>query len=256
MKYTAKLLVPEYQDLFGWEIQIPGTNGFMEGGVSPELLYHDIFEHWFEMSGLFRTPELSINGEAVAMGIRHSLETNWGLATQHGAYNKFNGWQWNSRATIKDLLYNVEQEECPIYGVCQTPIRASKVEVESWRVEEAAELLQLHDKYPEYADVLAHDYAFGWAWADEVYQWHQQDALSRFMENLKVFHVALGLGDDLHQDNIFGLESMIVNVDLGRADIRATITGKGRVGYVSSNMSEEQARANASRVAGFSVNYW
>lgn len=250
MKYKVNFKVPADQDLTGWEIQFPSGAGFGEGAFDTTVIYHDIFEHWFEESNLFRTSRLAINGEAVAMGIRHSLETNWGLCTQYGAYNLIRGWMWNSVATLKGLLHKSKNLEGALYHVDPNPYRNPMVSIEDYMMEEAVCILKLKD-YPKESEILAKDYAFGWAWADEVYGWEQQSAVSRFMENMKLLNEVLDIGSDPYEENVWGLSDMEVKVNLHRSDIRATIkTTYNTIGYVSSNMSEAQVRANCSRIIG------
>ena len=76
------------------------TSGYFEPGWSMDLLFHDIFEHWFEDTKYFRTQELSQAGECVAMGIRSYFADVSGLIHSYAGYNRYRGIEWNSWSTV------------------------------------------------------------------------------------------------------------------------------------------------------------
>ena len=75
------------------------TAGYFEAGWNMNLLFHDIFEHWFEDSKYFKTSQLSQAGECVAMGIRSYFLDYSCLVNKFASFNKFHGPEWNSWST-------------------------------------------------------------------------------------------------------------------------------------------------------------
>lgn len=71
---------------------------FGEAFIDPLTLYHDVMEHSYENSKYFRTEELSIEGEAVAMGIRVYLETYYGFLRSLKYLSYYNIYEesWNN----------------------------------------------------------------------------------------------------------------------------------------------------------------
>lgn len=74
--------------------------GYFEPGWDTGLMFHDIFEHWFENTNYFSTNELSQAGECVALGIRSYLDDHSGLISSFASYNKYQGNEWNTWNTI------------------------------------------------------------------------------------------------------------------------------------------------------------
>ena len=85
------------------------TEGCFEPGWSINLLFHDIFEHFFEFSKYYSTETLSQAGECVAMGIRQWFYEHTGLVQNYASYNKYQGVEWNSFETclgqINDAVF-------------------------------------------------------------------------------------------------------------------------------------------------------
>jgi hypothetical protein len=89
------------------------VNDVAQGVFDPlftmESLAHDLFEHFFECSELFRTPELSITGEAVALGIRKHLMgvCNW---DDYVGFNRIRGNHWNTTAVLENLVGDLSED--------------------------------------------------------------------------------------------------------------------------------------------------
>lgn len=79
------------------------AQGVFDPLFTMEGFAHDLFEHFFECSELFRTPELSITGEAVALGIREHLMgvCNW---EDYVGFNRHYGNRWNTTAVLEGLV--------------------------------------------------------------------------------------------------------------------------------------------------------
>lgn len=109
--YTCNFTVDNFgrnKEFTGFESDL--TSGYFEAGWSPALLWHDIFEHWFESSSYFSTKELSQAGECVAMGIRQWFYDYTNLVQKYAAYNLFRGVEWNSAQTILSQIVEAHEE--------------------------------------------------------------------------------------------------------------------------------------------------
>ena len=98
----------------GWFSEFKGfvnecAFGMFEGLFTSEGLLHDIIEHGFEGSYYFKTSELDVAGECVAMGIRQYLYENsyW---SNYISYNPYKGIEWNTWKTIYGLLSESSEE--------------------------------------------------------------------------------------------------------------------------------------------------
>lgn len=223
--YTVEFRV----DSFGCESEFTGfenikTKGFFEPGWSMELLFHDIFEHWFEDSIFFKTKELSQAGECVAMGIRHYFfEYIEHTATSYIAFNKREGWEWNSwnicLGQICDNLYN--DDTCIKY-----PNDFNYTHLPEWDGENLFEGCAknsyvgcdlMKSYYAKVETAYSYGYWLGAHMFDDILH-----LIPTFCDNLALFLKTTGLSaTDEHSGPEFPIHNRILTVDVRKDNIVA-----------------------------------
>lgn len=84
--------------------------GKFDGGMNINLFFHDIFEHFFEFTALFKTSQESQAGECVAMGIRAFFLETSNLVEDFASSNKNRGHYWNILAVMSGHVRETQSE--------------------------------------------------------------------------------------------------------------------------------------------------
>lgn len=177
------------------------VNDTFEPGYGINLLFHDIFEHFFEETEIFSTEELSQAGECVAMGIREYFSRNSSLVERYAGYNQYQGIEWNSWMTILGQIGENLDED----GWTPYPNDFNYKHLPEWKKENDFEdMVDTYNKYDQdFSDELKNDietaYSYGYwlgehLFEDRIYQ------IDDFCKNLVQFleHFELDNTKDMH----------------------------------------------------------
>lgn len=189
--------------------------GYFEPGWGTELMFHDIFEHWFEDTKFFKTAELSQAGECVALGIRSYLDNHTGLVSAFAGYNKFHGCEWNTWNTLIDQVgENLDPETTNQY-----PNDFNYTTLPSYKPENLFEgYVESYNKYYKIPKKLAKKVelavSYGYWLGEQVHKGREMD-IRDFMNNLKIVweYLELDSKDLYEQSSMIPLGSTLtVNV--------------------------------------------
>lgn len=248
----------DYNEFCGFYQSIPGGLSFGEGGYHRNLIFHDVFEHWFEGTHVFSTGrELSINGEAFAMGIRQSLYDNSHLVDSWAGYNRLQGCEWNSWQTISALISDPQYDSNGNqYEVCFDPVIHPDL-IDLDRNQEGFDLglaYSIGDRRT--CAAIGRSYGAGYSYGEQFISYDQCIAIDDFMKNWVIFSDFFGLERlDNYEAASFSFRSMDVKVDYEKCHIVATVYGFDLNGnpskcFISNRMSEDQQLRNISRLIG------
>lgn len=214
------------------------TAGYFEPSWDIALLWHDIFEHWFEDSEYFRTKELSQAGECVALGIREYFYSTYsGLIERFAGYNKIQGCEWNSWKTIigqvGENLPNSKDEDGNDYAenANQYPNDFNYEHLPQWKKENNFKgLVEAYkEKYYNIPEDLANDietaYSYGY-WLGEQMFSDKIGLIRDFMTNLKYFLEKLNIAQtDIYEAPDYPIHERLLTVQVRQDNIVAEFCG-------------------------------
>lgn len=218
MNYEVKFKIQNNKrcDLTGFE-EVK-TAGMFDPGWGINLLFHDIFEHFFEFSKVFSTKELSQSGECVALGIRAYFDSCSGLVNRYAAYNKYHGIEWNSWSTILGQVHETKVEEDQKY-----PNDFNFTHLKKWK--KTNDFKGMCETYNEYYDVkefynnIETAFSYGYWLGEHLFKdriWLIED----FCENLKQFLIATDLENrDPYEMYPLDIDQLSFNVKVGSKEI-------------------------------------
>lgn len=216
-EYTVSFVAEwgDYSDFQGFAV-----NDVFEPGFDMALLFHDIFEHWFEHSEFFSTDQLSQAGEVVAMGIREYLNDTSGLVYQFACYNKYQGVEWNTWTTILGQIRETAEDYSPY------PNDFDFQYLDQWDGE-----IWIDDMIPYYDDAFEEDYpelvpliyrAFNYGyWLGEFMFSDRLQLMYEFCLNLRDFAKEIKERYELDFCNCSNLRGATLDVHVGMDEITA-----------------------------------
>lgn len=249
-----RLYLAEFKvDNYGHNTEFTGfenlkTAGYFEAGWSMDVLFHDIFEHFFEDSKYFRTEQLSQAGECVAMGIRTFFYENSGLVQSYVFYNKYNGVEWNSWNTIIGQVGENLNED----NFNQYPNDFNFEHLPQWQYEEEEDnffegMVEAYDNYynivdnhPQLAKDIERAVNYGY-WLGEHLFKDMLYMIDNFCANLEKLIKLLDMeGKDIYESCELPIHDRTLIVDVRTDNIVAKFCGC----IISANQGEADLRRN------------
>ncbi len=217
------------------------TAGFFEPGWNMNLLFHDIFEHWFENSKYFKTDSLSQAGECVALGIRTYFDSDCynNLVQRFAMYNEHNGVEWNTWnviiGQISENLPDSKDEDGNDYAenANQYPNDFNYTTLKGWNGENDFEgYVDSYNKYDaKIPDSLKEEIekavSYGF-WLGEHLFSDKLNMIDNFCSNLKDFLDKTGIEKlDMYEDptDLYDLAWKMLTVKVGKDNITADFCG-------------------------------
>jgi len=200
------------------------TAGYFEPGWNMNLLFHDIFEHFFEDSKYFKTSQLSQAGECVALGIREYFVNNSSLVDRFAAFNKYRGNEWNTWNTILGQISDT------LEGNTQYPNDFNYSHLDIWQKENNFEgvasyyndLFKVPDHLLDEAETaFSYGYFLGeYLFSDMLY------IINDFCENLNLFLDKLCFNNQEMYDLFeMDIDNELLNVKIYKNNIVANFGG-------------------------------
>jgi hypothetical protein len=217
------------------------VNDVAQGVFDPlftmESLAHDLFEHFFECSELFRTPELSITGEAVAMGIREHLltECNWG---DYVLFNRHYGNHWNTVSVLEDLVSDISE------GSAKYPLGADFNHDPKFKWDGKGFIE--FDTDPATLEAINKAFSYGMWLGEEIYR-DNIGSLVSVCERLK--HLLKCLNDNMFEPEIYHYLDMTCESMIGKKSVKVVFTLDGNRFPITNRDSERSIITKANKFA-------
>jgi hypothetical protein len=215
------------------------TREYFEPGWDFALLWHDMFEHWFEYTDYFSTSELSNAGECVAMGIRDWFDNSTGLVSNFGAFNKYRGCEWNSWVTCLSQI----QESSEDYSCYSNNFKYTTFEGYNKKNNDFEGMFKAYNEYKlskKYEKKIEKAFTYGNHLANKIFKGRVNE-IEDFCNNLKHFLDSLEITKtDTYEKSIYNLHGKELKFNFRKDTIIADFCNCKISSKMSSNYIEKQ----------------